>query len=223
MMSDKDETKPAVTVTKSSIGAQTAAGKKTDVESTDTITDLDLRKMYLAGTISIPPSLPAKAAITVHSKGPFNKQILLLKATQEISQQVSVARTFFSKDVKAIFIPQGNRCDLQNGEWHLGTVEVGDFIIQHLKSDGFEGVLFVTENAQSLLETKAGLTAAENAEYYPPMPQDRARNDYDLKRVGCNQDECCDFPPDDNSGGSCCCNSGGGGGGSCGGCGGGCC
>lgn len=217
-MSEKDEGKKATTVTKTSTGDHTPTDTKTEAERMSTVSDLDLRKMYLSGTISIPPSQPAVAAITVESKGPFNKQILLVKATQEVSQRVSVSRTFFSKDVKAIFIPTAcGKFDFQNGEWHLGTVEVGELIVKHLETSGFEGVLFVTENAQSLLETKAGLTASENAEYYPPMPQDRSHNNYDLKRVGCGQDECCDFP-DPNSGGG-----NGGNGGSCGGGGGGCC
>lgn len=185
--------------------------RKIKVEKTVGVEDLDFRKMCLAGTISIPPSLSQKATVTVESKGELGQQILLLKATQEMSQRVSVTRTFFSKDVKAIFVPTAGRaCDLKTGQWYLGTVEVAAFVVKQRQFAGFEGVLFVAENAQSLLETKAGLTASENAEYYPPLPQDCSGGHYNLKKVGCGQDECCDFPEEvccdqnDGGGGDCC-------------------
>lgn len=176
--------------------------KKTATVTNTGADELDLRKLFLAGTVSIPPSLPGKASVTVKVQGPIDSQWFLVKATQEVSQQVSISRTFMGHDVKAIFVPTaGKKCNLKNGTWTLGP-DVRAFL-DSKQENGFQGVLFVTENAQSLLETKAGLTAAENAEYYPPMPQDRSNSHYNLKRVGCGQDECCDFPADDDGSGSC--------------------
>lgn len=208
-----DEATTTVVDTSSTTVVDTSKGTKKAEPTPSGTDDLDLRKMFLAGTISIPPSLPAKATVTLKLQGAINEQYFLVKATQEVSQRVSISRTFFGNDVKAIFIPTcGRKCDLRNGEWILGPADIMRYFEAKLTT-GFKGVLFVTENAQSLLETKAGLTASENAEYYPPMPQDRSNSHYNLKRVGCGQDECCDFPADDDGSGSgddggscdCCC------------------
>ena len=164
----------------------------------------DLRKMYLAGTVSVPPRLPDVAHLTFETSGKAFSQITLVKATQEVSAKVTVTRTFFLEDVKAIFVPEKGKCgDLKNGKWHTGTKAIGKEIESSVDKEGFDGVIFVSEDAQSLLETKAGLTAAENAEYYPPLPEDRSVNHYNLKKVGCLHDECCDFPDPPPGGGGC--------------------
>ncbi len=172
----------------------------------------DIQKMHLAGTVSIPPRLPGVAHLTFETSGKAFSQITLAKATQDVSAKVTMTRTFFLDDVKAIFVPaKGESCDLKNGEWHAGAKAVEKKIEGSVDKDGFHGVIFVREDAQSLLETKAGLTAAENAEYYPPLPEDRSVNQYNLRKVGCLHDEGCDFPEPPPGGGAC----GGGGSGGC--------
>lgn len=163
--------------------------------------ELDLRKMYLAGTVAI-PAAPAKATVTVEQSGSGREGFFLVKAEQCLSAKVTVSRTFFQDDVRAIYIA-ADKSNKSKG-WTAGKAAVNGLLKKHLGENGFDGVLHVREDAQSLLETKAGLTASENAEYYPPMPQERSSvGHYNLKRTGCLQDECCDYPPDD--GGNECC------------------
>lgn len=162
----------------------------------------DLLKMYLAGTIAI-PAQPAKAKIAVEQQGSGRDGFYLVKAVQCVSAKVTVTRTFFQDDVKAVYA---------NGDWTAGESDVNRLLKEKLGERPFDGVLYVREDAQSLLETKAGLTAAENAEYYPPMPQERSTKHYNLSRgrTGCLHDECCDYPPDppDNGGDNCGCGGG---------------
>lgn len=187
----------------------------------DKTSKADLQKMYLAGTVTVPPRLPGVSQLTFEVSGKAFSQITLVKATQEISPKVTITRTFFLEDVKAIFVPDaGQRCDLKNGQWFAGPKAVSGKVEQFVGKDGFDGVIFVREDAQSLLETKAGLTAAENAEYYPPLPEDRSVSNYNLKKVGCLHDECDDFPGPTCCGANCCIGGGGGAGGC--NCGGGC-
>lgn len=148
--------------------------------------------MYLAGTVAI-PSLPAKALLTFEKQGNGRDGFFLVRAEQNLSAKVTISRTFFAEDVRAIFEPN-KKCD-KDGTWTAGAEAVTALIKVHLGEKGFSGVIYVREDAQSLIETKAGLSAAESAEYYPPMPQERSANHYDLRRIGCLHDECCDYPP----------------------------
>ncbi|MEZ6130237.1 MAG: hypothetical protein R3C59_16250 [Planctomycetaceae bacterium] len=177
----------------------------------------DLRKMYLAGTVSVPARLPGLAALTFESIGKVNP-VTLVKARQDLSVHVTVTRTFFLEDIKVLWKPNaGCSGDLKNGKWFAGKKAINEEIEKQIGTDGFDGIVFVREDAQSLLETKSGLTAAENAEYFPPMPQDLSVNSYNLKKVGCLHDECCDYPGGSSGGGGgggggcCCCCCGGGG------------
>jgi hypothetical protein len=49
-----------------------------------------------------------------------------------------------------------------------------------LDKEPVKGIVYVRENASSMLELQAGLTAAESAEYYPPLPDDRSVNHYNM-------------------------------------------
>jgi hypothetical protein len=143
-----------------------------------------LRVMYLSGTVSIPPRLPDVADISFAKLG-TEKMVV---ATQRISPKLIIKRSFSRYDVKSIFVPiDSERPDLDKGEWFEGD-KLDDKIN---KEQGGKGIIYVLENAQSILELQAGLTAAESAEYYPPLPDDRSVNHYNMdadgagKKAGC--------------------------------------
>ncbi len=80
----------------------------------DKTSKADLQKMYLAGTVTVPPRLPGVSQLTFEVSGKAFNQITLVKATQEISPKVTITRTFFLEDVKAIFVPDaGQRGNLK--------------------------------------------------------------------------------------------------------------
>ena len=135
-----------------------------------------LRLMYLSGTVTIPPRLPDVADVTFTVLG--KKDVIV--ATQKLSPKLVVKRTFFKADVASIFIPSDpDNIDMTKGEW-LEDKVLSKRVDECLDKDPFKGIVYVRENAQSILELQAGMTAAESAEYYPPLPDDRSVNHYDM-------------------------------------------
>ena len=160
--------------------------------------DTDLLKMHLAGTVSFPPKHQGYGSVTVFTKGKKSKSITLVKIEQGLDHENCIARTVFSDDVKAVFEPQADSsCELVEGTWHAGPSQVEDFLNKKLDAGStFEAVIFVGEDAQSLLETKVGMTAAECAEFYPPTPRKAtAGSHYAMTRTGCTQTTGSDYPP----------------------------
>lgn len=140
------------------------------------------KSMSLAGTVSIPPRLPRLANISFE----FEENMFLIVATEDLSPKLQIKRTFFAHDVKAIFYPANDKrvdAGLTDGKWVVGDgIRKESGARQNKKSK--LGIIYVSEHAQSQLEVQAGLTAAESAEYFPPLPDDRSVNHYDM--VGCD-------------------------------------
>jgi hypothetical protein len=74
-----------------------------------------------------------------------------------------------------------DRVDLKNGKWY-NAPEVRSKVTAGLNKPAIKGIVYVRENAPSLLDVQAGLTAAESAEYYPPLPDDRSVNHYSMDK-----------------------------------------
>lgn len=160
--------------------------------------DPDLLKMHLAGTVSFPPKNQGYGTVTVFDKGKRSKSVTLVKIEQGVEHENCIARTVFRDDVKAVFEPKtSSSCELSAGTWHAGAAQVKAFIDKKQDADSsFEAIVFVSEDAQSLLETKVGMTAAECAEFYPPTPRKTtAGGHYAMTRTGCTQTACNDYPP----------------------------
>ena len=154
-----------------------------------------LRSMYLSGTVSIPPQFPELAEISFSFEGAKSDE-LVVEAIVVVSPKLTIKRSFFVADVSGIFEPNDPKgVNLKDGTWYAGTdVKVKARSIASSDSCNgktIKGILYVRENAQSLLEVQAGLTAAESAEYYPPLPDDRSVNHYEMEksavqlRAGC--------------------------------------
>lgn len=140
--------------------------------------------MYLSGTVSIPPQFPQLAEISFAYEGAKSDE-LVVEAVVVVSPKLTIKRSFFVDDVCGIFEPNDPNCvDLKDGSWFAGA-NVKTKARSHASGDPGErkkirGILYVREHAQSLLEVHAGLTAAESAEYYPPLPDDRSVNHYEM-------------------------------------------
>ena len=158
--------------------------------------EADIKKIYFAGTIAFPPEHQGYGKVSVFSTGSRKSMVAYIKVEQELSHAVTIARTFFQDDVKAVLeLPtQGTDC-ANDGIWHVGRAEVDKWVDNILDATGDEvktckAIIYVSEQAQSLLETKAALTAAECAEYYPPMPQKSSRgSQYTIGKTGCLVDD----------------------------------
>ena len=157
--------------------------------NTVTKSEQQLRSMYLSGTISIPPRFPDLAEISF-SKGESRKGPVFVVAMQQLSPKLVIKRSFFAEDVTSLFVPSDCKAvSLESGEWFEGEA-FEDKAYELMDKGNVKGIIYVREHAQSMLEVEAGLTAAESAEYYPPLPDDRSVNHYNMnplgKSAGCN-------------------------------------
>lgn len=146
-------------------------------------TEQQLRSMYLSGTVSIPARFPDVADISYSRNegegGPF-----FVTATQQLSRKVVIRRTFFAQDVMSLFIPHNaQQVDFEQGTWLEGAA-LAEKLSNLLGKTSTKGIIYVREFAQSILEMEAGLTAAESAQYYPPLPEDRSVDHYDMSSKG---------------------------------------
>ena len=142
-----------------------------------------LRAMYLSGTVSIPPRFPDVAEISFSRIEKNNGQVFIV-ATQRLSPKLAITRTFFAEDVMSLFIPaDSNQVNLEDGTW-LESDALAEKVYQLMGKCPLKGIIYVREHAQSMLELEAGLTAAESAQYYPPLPEDRSVDHYSMNPIG---------------------------------------
>lgn len=145
--------------------------------------------MFLSGTVSIPPRSPDVADIS-HSRNQGESGPFFVTATQQLSPKVVIRRTFFVQDVMSLFIPRdAKQVDFEKGTWLQGD-GLANQLSSLLDQAPIKGIIYVREFAQSILEMEAGLTAAESAQYYPPLPDDRSVDHYSMCSetdfVGCD-------------------------------------
>lgn len=151
------------------------------------------QSMLLAGTIPFPTIFPELGLVTYDDQGialpgrSRNGKMPTLTVEQLLSPKLTIWRTFFVEDVAAVFLPADEKqVQLADGDWLLG----GE-IKTLKKAGGSRGIVYVRENSPTLLSMQVGMTAAESAEYYPPLPDDRSINHYrlssatELRALGC--------------------------------------
>ena len=139
-----------------------------------TLTATQLRALSLASTVPVPATFPELGLVTIADSGTgHNGTAKIVNVDHVISPRLKIARSFFLQDVSAIFVPENtNDVDFNRGTWLLGS-DVG-------KADGKMAIAYVREDARVLMQVEVGMTAAESAEYYPPLPGDRSVDHYNL-------------------------------------------
>jgi hypothetical protein len=147
-----------------------------------------LKQLATAGTVTFPATFPRLAEIQLHHQQDLalacgSQAATFCVAIERPSIKVTLKRIFKVSDVRAVFLPANPHCvNLQEGIWLLDSeVEAG--LRLHLANHGRAfGIVYVAEQTPTLLEVHAGLTAADSAQYYPPLPVDRSVNHYDPYR-----------------------------------------
>jgi len=140
----------------------------------------DYRHLLLSGTVTFPATFPQIGSISLISEsipcgreGHKQREILIIKEFP--SAKVTISRKVFADNVRAVFIPQDpNRVSYDCGRWLLAK-EITAFL---RGKERVLGIVFVSETESTLLEVRAGMTAGESAQYYPPLPNDRSFNHY---------------------------------------------
>lgn len=144
------------------------------------------RAMSLAGTVAIPQTFPQLGRLSIvpnSSRGrPGETEVGrdLLVVEHEISPKLTISRTFFLDDVAAVFVPSDPaKVDFEDGTWLMaGDMAAGWPADKRSPPAATRGIAYVREYAATLMQVEVGMTAAESAEYYPPLPNDRTVDHY---------------------------------------------
>jgi hypothetical protein len=142
----------------------------------------DYRQLLLSGTVTFPATFPQIGCISLACEQiPSGKEAQSQRSREMLvvqefpSAKVTITRKLFADNVRAVFIPQDpNRVSYACGTWLLAS-EIAEYLRCQKR---VLGIAFVSETESTLLEVRAGMTAGESAQYYPPLPTDRSYNHY---------------------------------------------
>lgn len=147
-----------------------------------------LIQLATAGTVTFPATFPRLAEIQLREARDLavacgSREEVYLIAVERPSVKVTIKRILRVADVRAVFLPSNpNGVNPHDGTWMLAAeVEMGLRLHQCNRGSAL-GIVYVAEQTPTILEVHAGMTAAESAQYYPPLPIDRSVNHYDPYR-----------------------------------------
>jgi len=144
--------------------------------------------MQLAGTVALPSPSPATGSVEIATR--TNAPGIYLRIVHRVSQKLTIIRYVSVDHVRAICThwEVGEAAGAVKGGagkpplaicWACKTpVEFGPLLEQRLKagkSGSFplpwleDAIVYVPEQTPVLMQVDVGLTAAESAEYYPPL------------------------------------------------------
>lgn len=114
-----------------------------------------------------------------------------LRVVHRISPRLTITRLIPVHEVRAVFVPDDpDDAHLDRGRWYLpGEVahqatsalaerygQVGREAHVEVAVFACPGIVYLAEAAPLLMQVEVSMTAAESAEYYPPLPHDRSLN-----------------------------------------------
>lgn len=143
------------------------------------------RSLYLAGTIPIPSPTPNVGRISLHSLWPKGgdaaSRETVLKVEHVQSNRLAISRSVLLSEVDAVHVSDddANPPELRD-QWFCGKKSVEEFagLLEQAKPEEIVGVVYVRETARVLMNVMVSMTAAESAEYYPPVLRERSDGHY---------------------------------------------
>jgi hypothetical protein len=155
-----------------------------------------LRTLSLAGTVALPSPFPELGKLSLQaggvsyngSKGETGREDLIVIEHVQ-SNRVIITRRVLLREVTAVaFCP----IDATTKNWYFGS-EIARELRARSNSNDLDlmmGIAYVRESAPVLMEVEVGMTAAESAEYYPPVLE-RSDAHYNLIETnGCQPGGC---------------------------------
>jgi len=144
-----------------------------------------VRQLSLAGTISCPPQFPDVGKITLQLHAipehcePAHCGHDLIEVVHDVSPRVEISRRFLVESVQAMFLPKDPKAvDLKHGHWYFGQ-QVKEKLEKAMRqNEAVVGIVYTPESASTLMRVDVAMTAAESAQYYPPLSGDRSHNHY---------------------------------------------
>lgn len=144
-----------------------------------------VRQLSLAGTVSCPPQFPDVGKINLQLRViPENCEQAhcghdLIEVVHEVSPRVEISRQFLVESVHAMFLPKDPKAvDLKRGHWYFGRQVREKLEEARRKKEAVVGIVYTPESASTLMRVDVAMTAAESAQYYPPLSGDRSHNHY---------------------------------------------
>ena len=144
------------------------------------LSDQQKRKLFIAGTVALPPPFPQLGEIWIEREGvefcentEYSSRVDVLCVRTSHEPFWSVERRVLLSDVAAVFIPtdpDATEIDLARGEFILGADLKcrSDVPEKHDPNDTpWRGIVFVPENARVLISSETAMTAADSLHYYP--------------------------------------------------------
>ena len=132
--------------------------------------------LYLGGTVSIPRHFPDLGRIWYWPPGAVpgtnrKRTSGILRIEQELSRSATVIRSCLLNDVAAIFVPRTRNCiDFEKGRLLLNEEIESNWARLRKDSDSAVlGIIYIAEAARVLTEVSLGMTAAQSADYVPPL------------------------------------------------------
>ena len=154
----------------------------------DCMSRRQLQSLHLAGTVVLPTPFPEVGTLCFrpgalkYGTG-ASEPVDLLVVEHEQSNRLTVLRTVRLQDVAAVMfcraLPPALGAD---GEWRFGPEVVAALEDRSNRNDAslLRGIVYVREQAPVLMQVEVGMTAAESAEYYPPVVGERTDAHYNL-------------------------------------------
>jgi hypothetical protein len=173
--------------------------------------ELSLRQyelLHLAGTVRLPTPYPATGSLAIvkYDASCYSDEKTILRLTHKIGDRIDVSRIFRLRDVQAIRATwpsegeaSGKGTEPQKSPPSKRELKVGNAVSKsleaHLKAHASDPIwledasVYLPESAPVVLQVEAAQSAAESADYYPPISQsgrpEVSQNGYS----GCNMIE----------------------------------
>jgi hypothetical protein len=150
-----------------------------------------LHALHLAGTISIPSPFPEPGWISLDalssSRGRKRADEDVVRVEHVHSNRLVISRRVRIDDVQVIHLAD----DLKNPEalrdrWCIGRSGLAVWLdgLRKSRPRPLVGTVFVRETTPVLMQVEVSMTAAESAEYYPPVVRDRSDVHYAMTAGG---------------------------------------
>jgi hypothetical protein len=164
-----------------------------------------LRALHLAGTVPVPSPYPEVGRISLRP-GALGYECAgegtagdLVAVEHRQTSRVTVTRLVRLEDVAALVLLRRARRCRRAAVWYYGP-EIRVVLEEQCNANApglVTGIVYVRESAQVVMQVEVGMTAAESAEYYPPVVGERSDAHYGLGTwpVDCDYAKDCDSKP----------------------------
>lgn|SRR6516162_10486261 len=150
-----------------------------------------LHALHLAGTISIPSPFPEPGWIWLDglssSKGRKRSAEDVVRVEHVHSNRLVISRRVRIDDVQVMHLAD----DPKNPEelrdrWCVGRSGLAVWLngLRKRRTHPLVGTVFVRETTPVLMHVEVSMTAAESAEYYPPVVRERSDSHYLFSEAG---------------------------------------